>query len=682
MIFKIKHRIPPLVILFFCFYVNAVYAQIDSVKLLKEKINNYSQIKGVSKQDTVYINLLNDLSYRLRYSELDSMELLATQALELSTTVNYKKGELEALTNFSALHLYNGNTEKVLEYGEEVLGAKEISEFPQMQMKIYNQMGQAYFIRQDYPLAYTFFLRALELGEKHNDEAYKFKMNMNLGTMFNLLEDYDEALLFYSASEESLGKLNDDKMEAMVSSNLGFLYTQQGDVEKARVLLLKSIGIFKSQKVMEWLAYSYTTFGQLNLKMNKYKEALANYHKALDIHASLNDIKGRADIHYGLGKANFGLGNIQISEEFILQSLSLYKTFDLNTGLERCYRTLYEIKKKQDLTIEALKYLELTEKLANDISKEKNRRNLNMLNAKLNFEKERENLKTANELTINKQKKYVQWALIALAILGVFAVLILRANTREKRLNKNLEIQALVLNENQKKLQNINTNQDRLFSIVGHDLRSPIITLKSLLDLYLEDPDGKDYFEKFAPKLREDLEQLQFTMDNLLHWGKTQMKGYSAKVEKITVSKELDKILQFFRKEIEKKSLTVENLMTENFYVLADLDQFNVIFRNLISNAIKFTPKKGKITISSKKQDSNLFIKISDTGVGMSSEIVEKLFKNTEHFTTFGTNLEKGTGLGLRLAKEMALINNGDIHVTSQPGVGTDFSVELPIASS
>jgi signal transduction histidine kinase len=416
--------------------------------------------------------------------------------------------------------------------------------------------------------------------------------------------------------------------------------------------------------------------------MNNYEQALVNYEKAIDIHSSLNDIKGRADINLGLGIANLGSGNIEIAEQFILQSLSLYKSFDLNTGLEKCYRALYEIKKKQELPAEALKYLEITEKLVNDISKEKNRRNLNMLNAKMNFEKEKEELIIANDLTISKQKKYIQWSLVALSILSIFAVLILRANAREKRLIKNLETQAIALNENHKSLQNINNNQDRLFSIVGHDLRSPIISLKGLLDLYLEDPNGKDYFEKFAPQLREDLEQLQFTMDNLLHWGKTQMQGYSIHMERIDVKKELESILQLFRKEIENKSLVLNNLMIKEYYVFADLDQFNVILRNLISNAIKFTPEHGKISVSSKKQKSNVLIIISDTGVGMTEETIKKIFINTEHFTTFGTNMEKGTGLGLRLAKQMAGMNNGDIYVKSQLGKGTEFIIELPIATS
>lgn len=110
-----------------------------------------------------------------------------------------------------------------------------------------------------------------------------------------------------------------------------------------------------------------------------------------------------------------------------------------------------------------------------------------------------------------------------------------------------------------------------------------------MLNLYLEDPEGKDYFEKFAPKL-DDLEQVQFTLDNLLHWGKTQMKGSTIQLEKIAIKKEFEIILNFFRKEIEKKSIPIDNQFIEEQCVSADLNHFKVIFRNLISNASKFTP--------------------------------------------------------------------------------------------
>lgn len=664
---------------FACLTYNTVVSQVDSIQYYKEKIKVLSKSQDFSENNTSYIDLLNNLSYQLRYTGQDTMLILSQKALNLSILNNYKEGELEALSNYSALYLYKGDTDNCIKYSLEVLNDSELTNFPTKEMKVYNQIGQAYFIKQDYPLTYTYFLHALSLGEKYNNEFYTFRMNMNLGTMFNLLEDYDEAILFYTSAFESSKKLYDADMDAMLASNLAYLYIQKGDLDKAQDYLSKSIDYFKNVLNKEWLAFSYSTMGQLYLKSYKFDNAVVSYEKALSIHSTVNDIKGQADIYYGLAKANIGLKNFVKAEEYINESLRLYESFKLNTGLEKSYRVLYKIKKEQNQISKSLEYLELTEKLANNNFKEKNRRDLNMLNAKLNFEKEKEDLKGKADLALEQQRKYVRWSLAALLSSLIVVLIILDSNNRKKQLNKKLEDQAVILNENQKILSKINSNQDRLFSIIGHDLRGPIISLRELLRLYLEDPEGKEYFEKFAPQLKSDLEQIQFTMDNLLHWGKTQMTGNVINRESISVKKELESILQLYRNELDKKSIVVINQITEDYFVFADPDHFNIIFRNLFSNAIKFTPDKGKITISAEIRNTNLEIKISDTGVGMTQSAVNKLFNDTEHFSTYGTNQEKGTGLGLRLAKEMLVMNNGNILVESQQNIGSDFIVKLPL---
>lgn len=679
MIFNLHHRNHLLLFSFVCFYFNTTIGQVDSVQYFQEKIITLSHSSNFSENSIAYIDLVNNLSYQLRYSKLDSMKVLAEKALELSKLNGYKEGELEALSNFSAYNLYKGNIDKSIQYGLKLINNKESADYPKQKMKIYNQLGQAYFIKQNYPLAFTHFSYGLSLGERYNDEFYIFRINMNLGTMFNLLEDYDEALLFYSDALKSSSKLNDNNLDAMVSSNLGYLYTQREDFKQAQNYLYKSINYFKNQTLKEWLAFSYTTLGELDLKMNNFNKAIVNYEKAINIHNSINDVKGRADSNYGLAKASMGLKKIVKAEEYINQSLNLYKQFKLNTGIEKCFRLLYEIKKEQNQISKSLEYLELTEKLANDIFKEKNKRNLNMLNAKLNFEKKKEDLKTKNEQALDQQRKYVKWSLVALLTSFIVVLVILGSNKREKLLNKKLENQAIILNENQKTLSKINSNQDRLFSIIGHDLRGPIISLKELLKLYLEDPKGKKYFEEFAPQLKNDLEQVQFTMDNLLHWGKTQMTGEVINTERIAVKQELELIIQLFRNEVNKKSIIVNNQISENHFASADLEQFNIIFRNIISNSIKFTPDNGMVTIATEINDTNLVIQISDTGIGMNEKAIQKLFNDTEHFSTYGTNQEKGTGLGLRLAKEMVVNNNGEIFVKSQPNKGSQFIVKLPL---
>ena len=672
-----KHNF--LLFAFICTSFFSAFAQKDSIDFYHEKISRLTHSLNFSENTPEYIDNLNQLSYYQRLIEQDSMLVNSERALALSKKNKYIQGELEALANLATLYLYTGQTDKSIEFSLETINNPELSSFPKTEMKIYNILGQGYYFKNDYPSTYTQFLHTLAIAEKNSDQFHLFRMNMNLGTIFSRLEDNEEALKYYAVAFKHVKNLKDPTKEAMMLSNMAFLNIELGNLNQAKIELDETLALLEKNKQTTWLAWTFSTLGLYYLTLNDFDNALVNYQKSLDMHDEFNDVKAKADIKYGLGRSYLGLNNLVKAEANINESVMLYASSDYDTGLEKAYRTLYEISKSKDDVAESLKYLELTEKLSNDNFKKKNRRNLTMLNAKLNFEKETENLKAQNELAINQQRKYVKWALAALFTSLVIVFLILNANKREKLLNKKLANQAKILNKNQEALTQINSNQDRLFSIVGHDLRGPIISLNEILTLYLEDPEGKDYFEKFAPQLKEDLEQVQFTMDNLLHWGKTQMQGNTINVRSISVRNELDIILQLYRNEINKKAITINNQVAVNHSVFADLQQFNVIFRNLINNAIKFTPNEGMITIKTKIKDKNLVIQVSDTGVGMTESDVQKLFSDTENFSNYGTNLEKGTGLGLRLVKAMVIKNSGEIIVKSEPNKGSQFIVQLPV---
>ena len=672
-----KHNF--LLFAFICTSFFTALAQKDSINYYHQKISRLTHSPNFSENTPQYIDNLNQLSYYQRLIEQDSMLVNSERALALSKKNKYIQGELEALANLATIYLYTAQTDKSIDFSLETIKNPDLKNYPKTEMKIYNILGQGYYFKNDYPSTYTQFLHTLAIAEKNSDQFHLFRMNMNLGTIFSRLEDNEEALKYYAVAFKHVKNLKDPTKEAMMLSNMAFLNIELGNLNQAKIELDETLALLEKNKQTTWLAWTFSTLGLYYLTLNDFDNALVNYQKSLDMHDEFNDVKAKADIKYGLGISYLGLNNLVKAEANINESVMLYASSDYDTGLEKAYRTLYEISKSKDDVAESLKYLELTEKLSNDNFKKKNRRNLTMLNAKLNFEKETENLKAQNELAINQQRKYVKWALAALFTSLVIVFLILNANKREKLLNKKLANQAKILNKNQEALTQINSNQDRLFSIVGHDLRGPIISLNEILTLYLEDPEGKDYFEKFAPQLKEDLEQVQFTMDNLLHWGKTQMQGNTINVRSISVRNELDIILQLYRNEINKKAITINNQVAVNHSVFADLQQFNVIFRNLINNAIKFTPNEGMITIKTKIKDKNLVIQVSDTGVGMTESDVQKLFSDTENFSNYGTNLEKGTGLGLRLVKAMVIKNSGEIIVKSEPNKGSQFIVQLPV---
>ncbi len=229
-------------------------------------------------------------------------------------------------------------------------------------------------------------------------------------------------------------------------------------------------------------------------------------------------------------------------------------------------------------------------------------------------------------------------------------------------------------------LAELNATKDRLFSIIGHDLRGPVGSLKDILEMASLEQISPEELKKLTPLLQRNAGNLYETLDNLLQWAYSQMRGMTSTPKNINVMEIVNNNIKLLNDLAGSKNISIEQIISENDFIFADTDQVNIILRNLIGNAIKFTPDGGKIIISSRKQDDSIEICVSDSGVGMSREHVNKLFRANTDVRTFGTNGESGTGLGLLLCKEMVEINQGKISVSSKEGKGSEFTFSLPEA--
>jgi Signal transduction histidine kinase len=229
-------------------------------------------------------------------------------------------------------------------------------------------------------------------------------------------------------------------------------------------------------------------------------------------------------------------------------------------------------------------------------------------------------------------------------------------------------------------LKESNTTKDKLLSVIGHDLRSPLASLinvtKLLSDNYytLEEEEVKD----LLAALNKESELTLETLNNLLLWSKTQRQ----KLIPAPVNTKLTSLISntFYQVEslLSQKNITFINEVQESIEVYVDPSMMQSVLKNLVINAIKFTNTGGRITISAKLKPNSIEISVQDTGIGMSQETIDKLFNSTIEFTTRGTHNEKGTGLGLQICKEFIALNGGQFRAESEIGVGTTFHVEVP----
>lgn len=245
-------------------------------------------------------------------------------------------------------------------------------------------------------------------------------------------------------------------------------------------------------------------------------------------------------------------------------------------------------------------------------------------------------------------------------------------NTRE--LNKRLRMR-------EEKLQEINASKDKFFSIIAHDLRSPLSALIGYSDIIIDDYNEMNNDEKF--ELLKSVQQISNSMfgllESLLEWSRYETGRMVYNPEVFLIMESLDAVLDLQKPSARKKEVNIEVEGNKSTSVYADVNMIETVFRNLISNAIKFTSRGGKIKIVvSKEVDGKIFLLISDNGVGMNEEQLSELFKLDKSTTTTGTEKEKGSGLGLVLCKELIKENGGILAVSSIVGKGSEFSFALP----
>lgn len=254
-----------------------------------------------------------------------------------------------------------------------------------------------------------------------------------------------------------------------------------------------------------------------------------------------------------------------------------------------------------------------------------------------------------------------------------------KKNIEIEKQSADITAKALLLEEQTAQLTELNAVKNRLFSIVSHDLRTPIYGLRNLFkNMQQYDLPGNE-IKVLVPDILNDLNYTTGLMENLLQWAKSQMQGSNIHPQLIDITQLIDNIKKVLRLQAENKRIYLEAKATEPVYIFADKDMIDLVLRNLLSNAIKFTPENGKVSVEVDVKDEQVKVLVKDTGMGMSKENMSQLFGNN-YFTTKGTANEAGTGLGLMLCKEFLQKNNGEIFVQSELGKGSVFSFILPKA--
>ncbi|MFZ6009826.1 MAG: tetratricopeptide repeat-containing sensor histidine kinase [Bacteroidota bacterium] len=575
------------------------------------------------------------------------------------------------------------NPEKSLRYVNRLLKIAEAEN---------SQRGKAHYFRITaainaifgyYQLGALLASKANEIYGEVGDSVGISNSYIIMGNNFSRQGLYDSAIAYQTKALHFFKRHNNRAREAVCLSNLSFLYSKKGLYEKG--LDVANIGIAMNTRLgnNRLLINDYKNQGDALLNLNRIEEAEQSFLKALEIGQALGEKQDRE----AMVEANILLGELYKrkkeygkSVERLNEAISVAEKYWFVNKIIEGYLKLSQVCQLMGNTDLAFKNLVrhslITDSLLLIQRQDRVRFGSYYSTALVELQKH-EALKVANknqQAIIELQRMRMLMVVVVLGILIVLLYILYLINRRRKAANDAL----LKLTE---ELKAANDSKNKFFSIISHDLRSPLHSLKSFTNLLFDHSQSLSAGElqDLASRLRSELDNTMKLSENLIVWSQQQMQKADLKPANIKIRDAVDEILLLYESPLKQKEITVETHI-EKEQVWADPNQFSFIVRNLMNNAIKFTPKNGTIFIKSHRHDHGTLIQVSDTGVGIEPDRLRHLFEVSERRHTKGTEGERGSGLGLLLCKEFTQQHQGRLVAESEIGKGTKISVWFPDA--
>lgn len=621
---------------------------------------------------------INSFSQKSQDQKIDSLKTVINHA-----TVDTIK--IKALSDLSAL-LYYSDSQKSLYYSNSAYALSKKANYKKGMALSYNNFGVYYRIRADFPKALDYNYKSLHLFEILNDKNGIAKANNGLGTIYVEFKNYKQALTCYKKALKESQEINDRKSIATYLNNIGDVYLRMKDYQKALSYFDKAIKMNAYEKSSYESGLNYTNIGITLNFLEQYKKSIEATNKSISIYN--NDLSlFNAYNKLELGKSYYYLALeeknkinhlllLQKSLDYINESLEIFKREGSLIDIRDSYSYLSKIYKTQDKPELALSFFEKSSNLNDSIFSNENKIQIEFLKSQREIELRDKKIEIQNLKIKNEARKVYLLYTITIAVIILLALFFWLYLSKRKT---NLQLE-----EKNKVISNINKQKDKFFSIIAHDLRGPFNGFLGLTELLAQDIDNMDKEEiQFAAvNMRSSAVNLNRLLENLLEWSRMEqgLIPFSPQKSKfLPLAKESISTLQ---DEANKKRIKIKTTIPEDITIYADHHILQSVIRNVLSNAVKFTPRDGTIKIEAHEDSKSTVVSIADTGIGMDAKILNNLFLLDVKTNRNGTENEPSTGLGLILCKEFVEKHNGKIWVESEVNKGTTFYFSFPHAIS
>jgi two-component system, sensor histidine kinase and response regulator len=642
------------------FPLKAQHRQIDSLKSALVTMRDDTNKVNALRQ--LFISTIDALS-------ADAAMPYAAQSLRLARQLHFEKGEGRAYRLLGVGYAVLGDPGKGIENYLKCLKVYEKIRYPLGISACYNNIGHIYEDQDEPEQALSYYRKALAIcAALKNKPENVWQCTMSIGNIYQTQHRDSLAFSTYSKALSQARQLASKPDISVSLYLLAQLYFEHRNyaladryLQQALELILQTPDLFPRSEI-------YVLQSKLALIKNRNgRTALSPAKKGMAIARAAGYKQALAASYFQLAEIYTAQGNFKQAFDFQRLYLNLKDSL-LNSKNVRTTALLqyqYNLQKKEDQNRELLKNKRINEA----------------------------------ELLLRKatiQRQYWIGVVIVLALLSFVLLSYLyysgyRAKKRDNELltidqQKIMEQKDEILAQNEKisrqnaHLDQLNHTKNKLFSVISHDMRTPVVNVLETLRMLQDGTLTREEFDRLSGELSGQVEHTSELLDNVLYWAKNQMEGFRPERTIFNIRQSIAANIAHFSQQAAVKNITLINQAAQDIQVRADASSVDIILRNLLANAIKFCHAGDEITVTCRLQGAFAEIAVRDTGIGMSSEVQQALFQRFDFYSTYGTANEKGTGLGLNLCRDFALMNGGSIRVSSTLGQGSDFTFTIPLA--
>lgn len=635
--------------------------------------------------DTVRIATLITLSREYQYKDIRRSRELATNALLIAERTNSLRQKNRAYQNLGALYSISGDYSTALRYDNLALQSSLESRDSANLTIDFNSVASDYYDLGEYDEAYYYFTQSYRVARAIEDSLRMAIALHNVGRVFKELSQYDKALAHLRLSMKMSSNIHDAEGTPYSLDEIGDVMLRKGDYDSARNVLLESLRLTRAQQLRVLEPATLTKLANVHLHVGNYEKALAYYDTTFYLHDRTGNRFGLAEVQLGRGRVYLHQGRTDQALKSIEASLLLAKESNAFTLEIKGYHALSMVFENMRDFEKSLYYFKQFKELEDSLFSQDMQAKL--LRDQVRFETEDKDTEIAalsqetelKEDTIKKQEFVRNILVVVMALSVILLVTVYRSGQRRRQINHLLLRHQQEMETRSEELERLNEVKDKFFSIISHDLRAPINALAGILDLLDRGAIERDELPTHIKELKSRFQHTRTLLNNLLDWTLLQMDKLNLQPGRVDLHGLAEENLHLLET-IPTKKIEIRNQIPKGTIAYADANTVNLVLRNLITNAIKFTNEGGEVVIRAEAQDGEWLVSVADNGVGMPEDVINILFDKTAPYTTRGTANEKGTGLGLILCKEFVEKNGGKIHVQSEVGAGSTFLFTLPQA--